>query len=74
VPLLETDGDSKASISQAAGWVQAKYLGAVLEVHFPEGAKASLGEVVANRQGNYRTLVVEFEGAEGRVHLAMTGT
>jgi hypothetical protein len=73
VPLLVTDGASKAEIEgPEAGVARASYLGHLYEVRFDPKAKAAIGEeLYANRHGVYRSLILESDGGEIAVELKL---
>ena len=73
VPLLATDGSSKAEIKgPEAGVASVSYLGHLYEVRFAPTVKAQLGEEqYANRNGTYRCLVLEADGAEMTLELRL---
>jgi hypothetical protein len=70
VPLLVSDGASKSEIRLEDGRAIVSYLGAALTVTFPQNVKATLDEsIYANRNGLYRSLILERAG--GSIGLAL---
>jgi hypothetical protein len=73
VPLLVTDGSSKSQIADPRdGVATVSYLDHTYQVQYGSKVKASLGEEqYANRNGIYRSLVLEADGGEMAVELKL---
>jgi len=72
VPLLDTDGASRAKISTAPGAVTVRYLNAAYTVTFDPRLAASIRKTrYANRNALYRSLVLEADGGEIAVDLSL---
>jgi hypothetical protein len=72
VPLLVTDGMSKSEIAESDGKATVSYLGATYAVAFDEDVKHTMeANEYGNRNGVYRTLMLEREGSEIAVELTL---
>ncbi len=71
-PLLETDGQAAGELRALEGRVHVDYRGAELMVAFDDEARYGFGtELIANRHGVYRLLLVEGDAGEVSVELTL---